>query len=164
MEPLTWLKGSWQGNGQGDFPTIDPFIFEDQMHFRIIEDAFESEPLIHFEEIAWVIKGKEKNFMHWETGFFKPTPQGLVQFYMSHNTGRIEATYGKFQSIDRDAKSFKIIFESDFIRNDEGIKTLVSSKRVLDFKKDHLTYSLAMTTDVVDKSTNHLITELIRSE
>ena len=52
MEPLSWLKGRWHGRGKGGFPTHDSFEYADYMRFKIVEDAFTQESIIHFEEIA----------------------------------------------------------------------------------------------------------------
>ena len=156
IEPISWLKGKWQGHGNGGFPTMDTFEFTDQMDFRILPEAFNKEPLIRFDEIAWLIKNGNHDFMHWETGFFKPLSNGSIQFYVSHNTGRMEVTIGKFTSIDIKSKSFEIIFESIFMRNDAGLKKAICSKRTIKLKNEKLTYSLGMSTDDLPQITNHL--------
>lgn len=162
MHPLTWLEGTWKGKGSGGFPTMEDFEYEDQMDFRIIKNAYYDEPLIHFEEIAWITTKGEKSFKHWESGYYKPTPRGQIQFYVCHNTGRIEVTYGKFQFADIKSRTFEITFESDFIRNDEGTKIALTSTRKLSFEKDCLSYSHAMSTEDVNNNTHHLKAELKR--
>ena len=162
IEPLTWLEGRWIGNGKGEFPTMSPFTFEDQMQIRFLEEAIHSEPLIHFEEIAWVLEHEKKVFKHWETGFLKPTLEDNIQFYVSHNTGRIEVSYGKFDWVDVKQKAFAISFDSSFVRNDRGLTELLKSRRTFALKKTYFTYSLSMTTLGVKKLTTHLSCTLTR--
>ena len=163
MKPLTWLKGNWEGKGKAVFPTHDDFEYEDNMRFKLIEEAFDKEPIIHLEEIAWVINKNEREFKHWETGYFKPEPNGSIQLYVCHNTGRIEVTYGTFNFINLEAKSFEMIFLSESIRNDEGTKMTFNTKRKLLLKQDVLTYTLEMSTKEVPNMTHHIGAEMYRS-
>ncbi len=156
LKPLLWLNGIWEGEGKASFPTHDDFRYENNMRFRIIKDAFEDEPIIHFEEMAWTIEKEEKVFKHWETGYFKPDGNNQIQLYISHNTGRIEITYGKYKKLDKEAKIFEIEFVSESIRNDEGTKVALTSRRELAYSDGILKYTLDMSTTEVTISTPHL--------
>lgn len=156
LEPLTWLLGGWKGEGSGGFPTHDPFEYINRMNFKIVADGFDNEPIIHFEEIGWVIEENKEVFKHWETGYFKPALNGRIEFYVCHNTGRVEVTYGSYTSVDFTNHSFSIIFDSDFIRNDEGTNIAIASQRVLTCNQNKINYRLAMSTTKVDQMTNHL--------
>ncbi|RNC84417.1 MAG: DUF1794 domain-containing protein [Balneola sp.] len=160
IEPLTWVLGSWKGQGNGGFPTLSPFEYMDHIHFKVIEEAFETEPLIHFEEIAWVIESTRTTFKHWETGYFKPAPDGRIQLYICHNTGRIEITYGSYLELDLEKRSFELEFESNFIRNDEGTIATMASKRVLIYDGKKLKYNLEMSTSDVSSLSSHLTSVL----
>ncbi len=163
MAPLTWLQGAWTGSGSGGFPTMNAFEYDNQIRVRYLDEAFDVEPLIQFEEIAWVYENDERRFKHWETGFFKPTEDDRIQFYISHNTGRIEVTYGQCVKIDPNEKSFELILESNFIRNDVGLKTAHKSFRTIVLKNGSLNYSLDMTTEDIADPTFHLEATLERS-
>ncbi len=164
MEPMTWLIGRWSGKGSGVYPTIAPFNFHHQMIFKSIDESYADEPLIHYEEVGWIIEEDNKVFKHWETGFIKPTEDGRIQFYNSHNTGRTEVTYGKYLNLDTSSKSFEIEFESDFLRNDIGIKKAIKSIRKFAFQGNKLSYSLAMSTAEVSGLSSHLEVQLSRTE
>ena len=163
LKPLTLLLGTWKGKGRGSFPTVEDFEYEDQLLFRVFDGAFESEPLIHFEERAWTIEDGTQVFKHSETGYFKPTNDGRIRFYVCHNTGRIEVFFGSCDQLDLETQSFKIAFKSETVLNDEGIKTVQSSNRVLELKNDQLTIEMSMSTEDVEESTRHLWVELERS-
>ena len=162
LEPISWLAGTWKGQGCGGFPTMDDFEFEDEMRIKTDLKGYVQEPLIHFEEMAWVLDKEEKRFMHWETGYFKPDQDGRIQFYICHNTGRIEITYGKFEVLNSQNKSFEIHFNSEFIRNDKGTKFATKSNRKIILQDDTLTYSLAMSTEDVSEMNHHLTSKLMK--
>lgn len=164
MEPLTWLKGTWKGKGKASFPTHKTYDFEDEMKFNFQASAFEKEPLIQFEEIAWVLDAGEREFKHWETGYFKPEADRSIQFYICHNTGRIEVTYGRFSQLNTDSRTFTAVFESQSIRNDIGTTVALTSLRELTFKDDTLTYTLEMSTEEVPEKKQHLIVTLNKCE
>ena len=46
MNPLYALLGTWKGNGEGHFPTIEPFEFSEELRF----ERRGEEPLIHYEQ------------------------------------------------------------------------------------------------------------------
>ncbi|MEO9483986.1 MAG: FABP family protein [Ekhidna sp.] len=162
IKPLTCLKGTWEGGGRAVFPTHDEFAYEDIMRFKLIERAFDKEPLIHFEEIAWVVNKGERAFKHWETGYFKPEPDGSIQLYVCHNTGRIEVTYGTLKSVDSGTKSLEMVFISESIRNDKGTKVALSSRREFLLNDDTLVYRVEMSTKEVPDMTHHLSAELVK--
>ena len=31
VRPLTWLVGTWLGSGKGEYPTVEPFSFEQEV-------------------------------------------------------------------------------------------------------------------------------------
>lgn len=162
LEPFRWLLGKWEGKGSGGFPTMPDFEFEDQMMFTHIEEAFEAEPLIHFEEVAFVYEEGKRLFKHWESGFIKPASDNRIQFYVSHNTGRIEVFYGSFRNVDLDKRSFEITFQSDFLRNGEGLARAITSSRTLTFDGEALSYVQSMSTQSVAEETSHIKATLRR--
>ena len=34
LNPLAWLVGTWRGKGRGEYPTIEPFEFEQEVVFN----------------------------------------------------------------------------------------------------------------------------------
>ena len=164
MRPLTWLKGIWLGEGKASFPTHKAYDYANEMKFRYMENAFEQEPLIHLEEIAWVLKDQERKFKHWETGYFKPDGNGSIQLYLCHNTGRIEITYGSFLVVNPKERLFKIEFNSQSIRNDVGTKTALQSRRELSYEDGMLNYTLEMSTSDVPEMTHHLSAEMYKDQ
>ena len=46
---LAWLIGTWAGNGHGQYPTIEPFQFGQEVIFQ--QDG---RPFIHYFSRAWI--------------------------------------------------------------------------------------------------------------
>ena len=69
VAPLAWIIGSWHGNGQGDYPTIEGFHFGQEMVFQ--QDG---RPFIHYISRAWIVdeEGAVIRNAAQETGFFRP--------------------------------------------------------------------------------------------
>jgi hypothetical protein len=82
--PLAWMLGSWQGNGHGDYPTIDGFQFGQELVFQ--QDG---RPFIHYFSRAWIVddNGDFVRNAAQETGFFRPQADRTVEVVMTHNTG-----------------------------------------------------------------------------
>lgn len=163
MKPLTWLIGEWKGTGNGGFPTMDPFDYDNHIRVSFLEEAFNQDPLIHFEEIVWIKENGVRKFKHWETGFFKPTEDNRIQFYVSHNTGRIEVTYGHWIKIDSNKRSFELALESDFIRNDKDLKVTHRSYRKFILENEKMSYALQMSTEDIYNRSHHLSAEMKRA-
>ena len=47
---LAWLIGTWAGNGHGEYPTIEPFQFGQELIFQ--QDG---RPFIHYLSRAWIV-------------------------------------------------------------------------------------------------------------
>lgn len=159
MEPFKWLLGEWKGEGVGGFPTMESFRYSDYMYLRLLEDSFENEPIIHFEQIAWVVEKDEKSFKHWETGFIRPVnnqQSGSFEFHVTHNTGRIEVLTGDFQYLDIAKRSFKITFNSEYIRNTKIIANMTYSEKVFELDDDILNFTHIMSTKDYPSPNTHL--------
>mgnify|MGYP001573961432 CR=1 FL=1 len=47
---LAWMLGTWAGNGHGEYPTIEPFQFGQELIFQ--QDG---RPFIHYMSRAWIV-------------------------------------------------------------------------------------------------------------
>ena len=89
---LAWLIGTWAGNGHGEYPTIEPFQFGQELIFQ--QDG---RPFIHYLSRAWIIdeEGDHVREAAQETGFLRPQEDGTLEVVMAHNTGFVETWYGE---------------------------------------------------------------------
>ena len=89
--PIAWMLGTWRGNGHGDYPTIEPFQFGQELIF-----THDGRPFFHYMSRAWIVdeQGQKVRDAAIETGFVRARPEGKVEVVLTHNTGFVEIWYG----------------------------------------------------------------------
>jgi hypothetical protein len=92
VAPFAWLLGSWEGGGDGDYPTIDKLRFGQEAIFQ--QDG---RPFIHYMARAWLLdaEGNKVRDAAQETGFLRCHEGGEVEWTLTHNTGITELYVGK---------------------------------------------------------------------
>jgi len=92
LMPVSFLLGHWQGNGHGDYPTIDAFQFGQEAAF-----THDGRPFLHYFSRTWMIDGdgNEVRPLALETGFLRPQAEGGIELLLAHPTGFVEIYYGK---------------------------------------------------------------------
>ena len=53
--PVAWLLGTWRGNGHGDYPTIEPFQFGQELIF-----THDGRPFFHYMSRAWIVDDERR--------------------------------------------------------------------------------------------------------
>jgi hypothetical protein len=91
LMPIAFLLGHWQGNGHGDYPTIEKFEFRQEAGF-----THDGRPFLHYLSRTWLTdeEGNDVRPLAIETGFFRPKPDSL-EVVLSHPTGYAEVYYGE---------------------------------------------------------------------
>ncbi len=91
LMPIAFLLGHWQGNGQGDYPTIDKFQFGQEVAF-----THDGRPFLHYFSRTWLLddEGEAARPLALETGFFRPQANGELEVLLSHPSGVVEIYYG----------------------------------------------------------------------
>ncbi len=89
--PLAFLLGHWQGNGHGDYPTIEEFSFAQELAF-----THDGRPFLHYLSRTWLLDEQREPArpLAVETGFFRPQPNGELEVLLTHPTGIVEIYYG----------------------------------------------------------------------
>jgi hypothetical protein len=81
-EKFQWLVGRWVGSGKGQYPTIHPFTYGEQVEMRISP----GKPLIIYDMKSW--KPDTEEPLHFENGFLKIRPHtDDIAFVLAHNFG-----------------------------------------------------------------------------
>ncbi len=89
---LAWLIGTWAGNGHGEYSTIEPFHYGQELIFQ--QDG---RPFIHYMSRSWLVD-EEGNYIReaaQETGFLRPQEDGGLEMVLSHNLGFTEIWAGE---------------------------------------------------------------------
>lgn len=90
--PVAWLLGRWGGHGKGDYPTIEPFDYGQELVFQ--QDG---RPFLHYFARSWIVDadGELVRNAAQETGFLRCRPGGDLELVLAHSSGVSEIWYGK---------------------------------------------------------------------
>jgi hypothetical protein len=86
LAPIAFLLGSWRGEGEGEYPDVEPFGFREELAFDHVGDAF-----LLMTESAWTPDGAP---LHFERGVLRPLGDGGVDLTLAHPIGVAEVAEG----------------------------------------------------------------------
>ena len=86
---LTFLLGTWHGRGEGDYPTIEPFSYQETVVF-----GHGGKPFISYSQRTRGDDGP----LHSETGYVRPAPNGAAELVVAQPTGIVEIHEGTVES------------------------------------------------------------------
>lgn len=133
---LAWLIGTWVGNGHGDYPTIEPFSFGQEVIFQ--QDG---RPFIHYFSRSWLVneEGETIRPAAQETGFLRPQEDGTIEWVMSHNLGFVEVWHGELHP---ERPSFEVV--TDAVARTASAKEYTGGKRLYGYVEGDLAYAYDM--------------------
>lgn len=136
---LSQLAGSWRGSGEGSYPTIERFEYEEILQFEF-EPAY---PLIHYEQRTRLRDGEAS---HWESGFLRWLEDGSIEISNAQDGGRVEVLRGTLTPGEAEGH-FTLELSSNTFGNDPR---LVRTRRTIIFSDDRLEYRMEMSTHTTD--------------
>ncbi|KAJ6312046.1 hypothetical protein OIU77_013737 [Salix suchowensis] len=86
--PLSYLLGTWRGQGEGGYPTINSFAYGEELHFS----SNPGKPVIAYTQKTWKLNSGEP--MHAESGYWRPKPDGTIEVVIAQSTGLVEVQKG----------------------------------------------------------------------
>lgn len=130
-EPLAFLVGTWRGEGEGEYPTIQPFRYAEEITFT----GPPGKVFLAYTQRTW---HPEKGFaMHTEAGYFRPVSPDRVEIVMALPTGQVEIEEGSIDGTTIDARSTTV-------RNTSTAKDVKALARRIGVDGDVLRYTLQM--------------------
>ncbi len=136
MRPLAWIIGTWQGNGHGDYPTIEGFQFGQEIVFQ--QDG---RPFIHYFSRAWIERRGRHVRPQRRPGdrFLRPQADRTIEVVMAHNTGFVEVWHGE---IHPDQPRFEMV--TDAVARTATAKDYAAGKRLYGYVEGDLLYAYDM--------------------
>ena len=150
-QPLAGLIGTWRGRGLGEYPTIDPFGYVEEVTFAHVGKPF----------LAYVQRTRDASDdrpLHTESGYWRPVARDRLEIVLSHPTGVGEILEGSIQT----GTTTVFDLHTTAVALTSTAKDVTELHRRFELDGDTLRYSLAMAA-VGQPLTHHLRAELYRS-
>lgn len=90
VEPLGFLLGTWRGEGRGEYPTIEPFSYGEEVRFWHL-----GKPFLAYAQRTWRLADDFP--LHAEMGYWRATGEGRVELVLAHPTGVVEVEEGRVE-------------------------------------------------------------------
>ncbi|NNE10849.1 MAG: FABP family protein [Ilumatobacter sp.] len=156
VAPLAGLLGTWVGRGHGEYPTIEPFDYEETVTF-----AHVGKPFLRYEQrTRAIVDGQLAQPLHAETGYWRCTGGGALELVVSHPTGINEIEVGVAGV--GEGGGIEIELRSTMVALSPSAKPVTELRRSFRLQGDVLSYRVAMAA-VGRPLQHHLAAELRRT-
>ena len=93
LNPVAWMVGICRGKGRGEYSTVAPFEFAQEVVFN-----HDGRPFLNYYSRSWILdsEGEIERPGASETGFWRIKPKNVLEVVLSHNTGISEGWVGTF--------------------------------------------------------------------
>ncbi|WP_228002790.1 peroxynitrite isomerase [Nocardia australiensis] len=149
---LAPLLGTWRGTGHGEYPTIDPFDYVEEIHFGHL-----GRPFLTYRQRTRAADGSRA--MHAETGYLRCPRPDRVELILAHPTGITEICEGSLAITDG---RVHIELDSTTIGRSSTAKLVTALGRSIRLSGDTIDYTLRMAA-VGEPLQHHLAATLHRA-
>ena len=87
---LRFLLGTWVGEGQGHYPTIDPFAYREEIRFWHV-----GKPFLAYSQRTWALNDGRP--LHAEAGYWRPKGDRALEVVLALPTGHVEMHQGTIE-------------------------------------------------------------------
>lgn len=130
LAPLTFLLGTWRGEGVGGYPTMETFRYGEEVTFR-----HNGKPFLAYTQKTWSLDDGRP--LHAETGYWRPQPGGHVEVVIAHPTGIAEIYYGTVEAA-------RVELATDLVARTTSAKEVTALKRLFGLVEGRLMYAVDM--------------------
>ncbi len=131
---LARLLGTWSGRGAGEYPTIQPFDYVEEVTFGHVGKPF----LTYGQRTKATDDGRP---LHAETGYVRVPSAGRVEWVLAHPTGITEIQEG---TLSVSGTTIEMELNATVIGRTASAKEMTALSRSIRVDGDELTYTLRM--------------------
>jgi hypothetical protein len=151
---LAPLLGTWVGEGEGEYPTIEPFRYREEVTFGHVGKPF----LAYRQATVRLDTGVAS---HAEVGYLRGVGGGRVELVLAHPTGVAELAEGAAVAGPGEGSLALHLHSTDVVRTATAKEVLTLERRIT-VAGDSLRYELTMGA-VGQAHQHHLAAELTRT-
>jgi hypothetical protein len=130
VAPLAGLVGTWRGEGAGEYPTISPFRYGEEVRFWHV-----GKPFLAYAQRTWSLEDGRP--LHAESGYWRAKPGGAVEVVLAHPTGIVEVLEGRLDG-------GRMELASTTVATTSTAKEVTALRRRFELDGDTLGYTVAM--------------------
>lgn len=151
MDNLSPLVGTWKGQGEAVYPTINTYEYRESLSIRQDDDS----PYLTYEQSTALIDGDGHRIRksHWEAGLIRPLADGRIEIACVQSGGRVEILRGEVFTDKNSPDLLTLRLQSELVVNDDRVR---STNREWSLKDNQLSYEMNMATTMVEAPTIHL--------
>ena len=131
---LAPLLGTWAGQGAGEYPTIEPFGYVEEVTFGHVGKPF----LTYGQRTKASDDGRP---LHAETGYIRMPSPGRVEWVLAHPTGITEIEEG---TLSVNGTTVEMELTATTIGRTASAKDVTALSRSIRLNGDELTYTLRL--------------------
>lgn len=130
LRPLAGLLGKWRGTGEGHYPVIDDFGYDEEMSFWHF-----GKPVLAYRSRSW--RAGTADALHDESGFWRVQGDGSIEVVLAHSTGLADVMRGQI-----DGERISIV-SVDYSKTPTGTAVDEQERAIL-LRGDSLSYEMSM--------------------
>lgn len=130
LAPLAGLLGRWEGEGRGEYPTIESFDYREEVVF-----SHGGKPFLAYGQRTWSLEDGRP--LHVEVGYLRALGGGLVEWVIAQPTGIAEIQSGRVEV-------GRLRLRSTSLARSATAKEVTELERDLDLDGDRLAYEVRM--------------------